>query len=221
MKILLLEDENMLLTSITEFLESLGHSVDAFYDGKDAYDAIVDGDFDLMIMDINVPTIDGFELLEKVREIGTYTPVIFISAMVDIKEITKGFSLGCSDYIKKPFHLKELELRINNITKLGIAKSKNHLVLSKNYSFDKSRKELLFNGEIVELTKRQMEIIDLLARNAPSIVDFDHFRDVIWDDEPIDNASIRAEVSRFRKMLKDDFIKNIRGVGYKIEKFNI
>lgn len=221
MKILLLEDEHMLLTSIAEFLNNIGHSVECFYDGADAFKMIEKEQFDLMILDINVPSINGFELLEKMRSIGTYTPVIFISALVDIKEITKGFTLGCSDYIKKPFHLKELELRIDNISKLGVAKSKNHLILSRNYSFDKNRKELLFNGEIVELTKRQIEIIELLAKNAPSIVDFDRFRDEIWQDDPIDNASIRAEVARFRKLLKEDFIKNIRGLGYKIEKCNI
>lgn len=218
MKILLLEDEHMLLTSIAEFLHKIGHSVECFYDGIDALNAIKSTKFDLMILDINVPSVDGFSLLENMREIGVYTPVIYISALVDIKEITKGFALGCADYIKKPFHLKELELRINNIAKLGAIRSKNHLILSKNYSFDKTTKELYFGGELVELTKKQIQIIELLSRDAPSVVDFDRFREEVWFDDPIDNASIRAEIARFRKLLKEDFIKNIRGLGYKIEK---
>lgn len=218
MKILLLEDERMLQTSIAEFLEGLGHSVESYADGATAFEAMQAGNFDLMILDVNVPRIDGFSLLEKARELNIHTPVVYISALVDIREITKGFTLGCSDYIKKPFHLKELQLRIENVAKLSGMRGENHMILSRHYSYDREHKELFFDAQPVELTKRQLQIIDVLARHAPSVVDFDRFREAVWEDEPIDNASIRAEVARLRKSLKEDFIKNIRGLGYRIEK---
>jgi DNA-binding response OmpR family regulator len=218
MKILLLEDERMLLTSIQEFLEGLGHVVEPYADGAKAFEAMQKSAFDLMILDINVPQIDGFSLLEQAREAKILTPVIYISALADIREITKGFTLGCADYVKKPFHLKELQLRIDNVVRLAGIRNENHLVLSRHYAYDREQKALYFDGDTVELTRRQQQILDLLVRHSPSVVDFERFRESVWEDEPIDNASIRAEVARLRKILKEEFIKNIRGLGYRIEK---
>ncbi len=218
MKILLLEDERMLLTSIQEFLEGLGHLVDPYDDGAKALEAMGRQRYDLMILDINVPKIDGFSLLEQARQANIHTPTLYISALVDIREITKGFTLGCADYVKKPFHLKELQLRIDNVVRLAGIRHENHLVLSRHYAYDREKKALYFDGEPVELTKRQQQILDLLIRHSPSVVDFERFRESVWEDEPIDNASIRAEVARLRKILKEEFIKNIRGLGYRIEK---
>jgi len=107
-------------------------------------------------------------------------------------------------------------LRIENVMKS--AKSCNHILLTKNYSYDKVNKLLLYQNEACELTKRQIQIINLLAINNGIVVDFEKFREFIYKNEFIDNATIRAEVSRLKKSLKDNFIENIRGIGYKINK---
>ncbi|WP_200763715.1 response regulator transcription factor [Nitrosophilus alvini] len=218
MKILLLEDEIMLCHSITDYLEKTGHLVRYCYDGKEALDIVAKEEFDLLILDINVPALSGFELLENLQKSKILTPVIFISALTDIEDITKAFELGCKDYIKKPFHLKELGLRIDRISKL--IEEKKHIILSKNYRYSKEKKTLYFNDTPVELTKRQLQIIDLLAKNAGLVVDFDMFKEYVWNEEEIDNASIRAEISRLKKILKENIIHNIRGLGYKIEKIS-
>lgn len=220
MKILLLEDEVILCNSIKEYLEEIGHKVDTFYDGQKVLDA-VSNVYDLMILDINVPYINGFELLAQLNAKGVYVPAIYISALVDIEEITKGYKLGCIDYIKKPFHLQELALKINQITKVQQKKS-THMVLSKNYSYDKETKTLFFKNEAQNLTKKQQEIIHILALNIGMIVDFEKLRVDVWNSSNIDNPTIRAEISRLKKYLKEDFILNTRGLGYRIEKsYNI
>ncbi len=217
MKILLLEDELMLNESICEFLEAQGHQVKSFVDGLDALESIKNNMYDLLILDINVPGMDGLSFLEKIHELKIHSPAIYISALVDIEDISRAYDLGCYDYLKKPFHLKELALRIDRI-KLSNDMPRIHLRLSKNYSYDQEHSTLLFNNEPQTLTKRQSQIIDLLARNRGMVVDFEQFTNYIWTDSIVDNATIRAEVNRLKKTLKEDVIQNIRGMGYMIEK---
>ncbi|ADR34495.1 two component transcriptional regulator, winged helix family [Sulfuricurvum kujiense DSM 16994] len=216
MKILLLEDEQMLSEAIHEYLLSLGHRVELFFDGAEALDALKKETFDLLILDINVPGIDGLDLLEQLHALKIRPPAIYISALVDIEGISRAYDLGCYDYLKKPFHLKELALRIDKVMQ-SCAIPQNHLRLSKSYGYDASTSTLMCDNVTQTLTKRQLQIIDLLARNRGRVVDFDQFRAYVWDEEYVDNATIRAEVSRFKKSLKEDFIQNIRALGYMID----
>jgi DNA-binding response OmpR family regulator len=217
MKILLLEDELMLNESIQEYLESQGHSVDSFLDGLEAYQQMGFKAYDLLILDINVPGMDGLSFLEKLHELKLHIPTIYISALVDIEDISRAYNLGCFDYLKKPFHLKELILRLDRII-LSNETPRVHLRLSKNYSYDQEHSTLLFNGVVQTLTKRQSQIIDLLARNRSRVVDFDQFSEYVWSGQVVDNATIRAEINRLKKSLQEDIICNIRGMGYMIEK---
>jgi DNA-binding response OmpR family regulator len=217
MKILLLEDEMMLNNAIKEYLSSIGHLVTSFTDGQDVLDN-VDTSYDLLILDVNVPTINGFDILDTLNKKNTFVPTIFITALIDIEDITKAYDLGCREYIKKPFHLEELGIKINQILKKD-KQSTSHMKLSENYSYSKTDKILYFNNEAQNLTKKQLEIIHILALNINMIVDFERFRVDVWDAEDIDNPTIRAEISRLKKALKEDFIKNIRGLGYKVERY--
>ncbi|MCJ7764624.1 MAG: response regulator transcription factor [Thiovulaceae bacterium] len=216
MKIFLLEDEIMLNESIQEYLEAIGHQVFSCIDGEKAMSMLQEESFDLFILDINVPSIDGLTLLERLHALKIHTPAIYISALVDIEEISRAYDLGCYDYLKKPFHLKELALRIDKI-KLSTAVPRVHLRLSPHYSYDQENNQLLFMGNIQVLTKRQSQIIDLLARNRGRVVDFEQFQEYVWEDTFVDNATIRTEVNRLKKVLKEDFIQNIRSLGYMID----
>lgn len=219
MKILLLEDELMLQSSIEEYLETLGHRVICSGNGEEAFQIINDEFFDLLILDINVPKMSGLSLLKELQKAEHICPTIFISANVDIDDISLAFELGASDYLKKPFHLKELGLRIDKIKKEQIIKNQQHTILSQKYVFSKKEQMLFYNNNVQVLTKKQLQIVTLLCENIGIIVDFEKFRSYVWNDEPIDNATIRAEISRFRKLLKEDFIINLKGVGYKIDRY--
>ena len=206
MKILLVEDDMMLNEMISEYLTSTGHVIISAKNGLESLGILESQKFDLLILDISLPDIDGFTILEKMHEQKRMIPTIYISALIDIEDISRAFDLGCFDYLKKPFHLKELTLRINKILKTRIVPQK-HKRLSKHYSFDAETMTLYFNNEPHILPKRQLQIIELLAQNRSLVVNYDMFRTYVWNDNYIDNATIRAEVNRVKTVLKEDFIK--------------
>jgi len=217
MKILLLEDDKLLQDAIQQYLTTTGHQVQSFIDGEKALKSVQENDYDLLILDINVPGIDGLSLLEKLQSQKIQIPTIYISALVDIEDISRAFNLGCHDYLKKPFHLKELTLRINKILQTRYVPQE-HFRLSKSYSFDAKSAILYFENEAQVLTHRQVQIVQLLAKNRSRVVHYDLFRSDVWDDFDIEVGTIRAEINRLKKTLKEDFITNIRSVGYMIKR---
>ena len=218
MKVLLLEDELMLQSAIKEYLVDTGYEVTVFEDGKEAYCHIRDHNYDLFIFDINTPSIDGLSLLDSLQKEKIYVPTIFISAITEIEQISKAYELGCYDYLKKPFHLKELGLHIERLLKIADIRAKSFIRISKMYSYDAENKCLLFNGEEQLLTHKQAQIIELFAANINKVVDFEMLRHYAWDDSPVDNAIMRAEIHRVRQVLKEDLIKTLKGIGYTLTK---
>lgn len=218
MKVLLLEDELMLQSAIKEYLTDTGYDVTAFEDGQEAYENISSNDYDLFIFDINTPTMDGLSLLDKLQKERIFVPTIFISAITEIEQISQAYALGCYDYLKKPFHLKELSLHIERLLKIADIRAKTFVKISKMYCYDAENKCLLFDGEEQLLTNKQIQIIDLFAKNINKVVDFEMLRHYAWDDSPVDNAIIRAEIHRVRQVLKEDLITTLKGVGYTLTK---
>lgn len=218
MKVLLLEDELMLQSAIKEYLTDTGYEVTAFEDGQEAYDNIANNSYDLFIFDINIPTMDGLSLLDKLQKEKIYVPTIFISAITEIEQISKAYALGCYDYLKKPFHLKELSLHIERLLKIADIRAKSFIKISKMYCYDLESNSLLFDGEEQILTHKQAQIIDVFAKNINKVVDFEMLRHYAWDNSPVDNAIIRAEIHRVRQVLKEDLITTLKGVGYTLSK---
>ncbi len=218
MRVLLLEDERMLQEAIREYLGATGYHVDAYEDGLEAYEAIRRQRYELFILDINTPSIDGLNLLEKVQKEMIQVPTIFISAITRIEQISRAYELGCYDYLKKPFHLKELTLHIERLMKIANHRTENEVIISAHYRYDLSRRKLLYDGKDQPLTQRQAQIIDLLASNLDRIVDFEVLRSYVWENAPIDNATIRAEMHRVRQGLREDLIESVKGIGYRMRK---
>jgi len=217
MKILLLEDDLLLSEAINKFLTIKGHAVQTFKDGKSVLHSLQENCFDLLILDINVPNIDGLTLLEMLQENKIQIPTIFISAIIDIDDISRAFTLGCHDYLKKPFHLKELSIRIDKILQSDYIPH-SHLRLSKNYSLDMESSTLRFKGEVQVLPARQLKILMLLANNRSRVVNYALFQEYAWDNMDVEIPTIRAEVNRLKKALKEDIILNIRNMGYMIKR---
>jgi DNA-binding response OmpR family regulator len=217
MKILLLEDDHLLNEAISKYLKIKGHSIESFRSGSCALKSIKEKSYDLLIIDINVPNLNGLKLLETIKKDKIEIPTIFISAIIDIDDISHAFHLGCADYLKKPFHLKELGLRINKILKSAYLPHA-HLRLSKGYSLDMEKMILRFHGEIQVLSERHMKILSLLAANRNRLVDYTLFQEYAWDNHEVSLPSIRTEINRLKKILKEDIIINIRNMGYMIKR---
>ena len=218
MKVLLLEDEFMLQSAIAEYLEDTGYIVDAFEDGEEAYNTIIQNSYDLFIFDINTPSIDGLSLLEKLQKDKIFVPTIFISAITQIEQISKAYELGCYDYLKKPFHLKELTLHIERLLKTANLQPKIFLRISKIYSYNLEKKRLLFDGKEQILTPKQSQIMNLFVSNIDKTVSFDMLQYDVWHDTSVDNATIRAEVHRLKKILRERLIESVKGIGYRLRR---
>ncbi|MBN1838679.1 MAG: response regulator transcription factor [Campylobacterales bacterium] len=218
MKILLLEDDILLNESITKYLASIGHTLTSVRDGNVCLTVLEKEKFDLLVFDINVPNIDGLSILETLHQQKKVAPVIFTSTLIDIEDISRAFELGCYDYLKKPFHLKELSIRIDRIAKTA-TKVMCHKRLSSSYSFNCESMTLYFQDEPQILSKRQLKIIEFLTHNRGFVCSYDMFRESVWDDVDtyVDDATIRTEVNRLKTHVKEDFILNIRGIGYTIK----
>jgi len=218
MKILILEDERVLALSMQEFFEEYGYEVKSFDKSDDAYDAIYDESFDLFLLDVKVPgEKNGFEMLETLRQDGNKTPAIFITSLTDIDDLSRGYECGACDYIRKPFDLAELKLRVEQVVKSQCFSSNEELIeLPYNYTYDIKKMKLTLNGEGIVLGKTETKILELLIKQRGSVVSCEMFWEEVWG-EWIDSANIRVQVGNLRKKLEKDFIKNVRGVGYSID----
>ena len=216
MKILLLEDDLILNEIIQEHLIEKQHSVLSVFTGDDAQDVIYSKTFDILLLDVNVPNINGFELLNQLRKNGIKTPAIFITSANMLEDIEKGFESGCDDYIKKPFELKELDLRIENIKRLHNISSNSIIEISKNISLDKENLIININETKVHIAQKESEVLEYLIQNKNKIVSIDELSTNVWAYEESPTAStIRTYIKNLRKIVGDESIINIRGVGYR------
>ena len=218
MNILILEDERILALSMREFLEDCGYEVACFSNSSEAYDAIYEKVYDLLLLDVKVSREkSGFEMLEALRKDGTQTPAIFITSLTDIEDLTRGYECGACDYIRKPFDLAELKLRVEQVMKLHCFHShEEQITLPFEYIYDLKKMKLTFKGEAIILAKTETKILELLIKKRGSVVSCEMFWEEVWG-EWVDSANIRVQVGNLRKKLEKDFIKNIRGVGYSID----
>ncbi len=218
MKILLLEDEYALRISIEEFLKECGYSVESFANGDDAYDAVYTNHYDLLLLDVNVPGKNGFDLLRSLRNEDNKIPAIFLTSMTQMKDLEKGYKEGCCDYIRKPFDLMELGLRIQQALKsYYFVESTEKIDLGEGLVYNTTSFSLEYNGVTVVLSKTEKEIIDLLIRHKNQTVSMELFQEEIWG-EYVDPANIRVQINNLRKKLPVNVIQNRRGVGYIIER---
>ena len=217
MKILLLEDEYSLRISIEEFLTDLGYEVDGFMDGLEAYDAIYDKAYDILLLDVNVPSLNGFELLKKLRLDDMKIPAIFLTSMTDMDDLKEGYRRGCCDYIRKPFDLEELELRIDQALASFFQDESSVVDIGCDISYDMKKSKLTLEEEEIVLRKTEQDLLEVLIKNKNAVVSTQMFQDEVWG-EYVEPATIRVQLNNLRKKLPDGVIQNRRGLGYIIER---
>ncbi|KLE07264.1 response regulator transcription factor [Aliarcobacter butzleri] len=218
MKILLLEDDLILNEIIEEYLISQEHEVITAFSGNEAQDYLYSQTFDLLILDVNVPFVSGFELLKELRTQNIKTPTIFITSLNMVEDMQKGFDSGCDDYLKKPFELKELDLRINNIKRLFNIRPKELINISKDTFLDIQNLLIIKNNQKIHLAKKECEVLQYLI-NSSKTVSIEELSLNLWayEDNPND-STIRTYIKNLRKILGEEKIINIRGVGYRFNK---
>ncbi|WP_257941979.1 two-component system response regulator [Campylobacter lari] len=219
-KILLLEDDLSLNEIISDALSDEGFKVSCVYDAQEVLEKAYEENFDLWIFDVKIPKGNGFEVLKELRESAKNTPAIFLTSLSMLDDVKQGFSSGCDDYIKKPFDVDELIIRVKNIIKRNFSHQKEDLILlstSKNISFDPLNKTLYQDKEIITLTNKEKELLSLLLKKRPHFVSIETIFNEIWslDEEPV-IMSLRVYVKNLRKILGKDLIINQRNIGYAI-----
>lgn len=217
MKILLLEDDTFICESIKSYFELDGNKVDFYHDGEELLDNAILSNYDIFLLDINTPKKNGFETLKAIRQEGINTPAIYLTAQSDIEHVKEGYALGCSDYVRKPFILDELELRINKIVHKDI--DCDDIKLSDNYIFNLSNMQLFYNGNPIDLKQHERNLLYLLVKNIGTILSPSVIKDYVWDDKDVCDNTLRTQIKKIRAKLKDNFIINVRNAGYKIEKY--
>ncbi len=216
MKILLLEDDTILNEIIEEYLLELNYEVISVMDGSEAEEVIYDENFDLLLLDVNVPNINGFDLLKNLRKNNINIPTIFITSRDSSDDVKTGFNAGADDYIKKPFELSELVLRIENIKRLRQIDSFGQVQITSDVSYDYNRKIIInTNGEF-NLSKTEAKLLEYFIKNKNKTISIEEISINNWVyDEMPEATTIRTYIKNLRKKLNSDTISTLKGIGYR------
>lgn len=214
MKVLIIEDDVPLNIAISEFCKIKTFDVVNIRDGLEAIGQIDNGHFDLFIIDINIPHINGLDLIKHIRKTDLHVPIIIITASLEITNFISAFENGCNEYIKKPFHLKELDIRINKLFSLDEPKTV-QVIDELYYNFD--AEEFLYKNQPIKLRWKKKRFCALLMKNANSIVSNERIYDYVWEGEVKDSYPLRQLLGELRKILPFNIIQTKVREGYMIE----
>ena len=220
MRLLIVEDEKELCDTVAKTLYHAGYEVDTCYDGSESLDYILAESYDLIVLDLNLPGMDGMELLKELRKKNEETKVLILSARSQIADKVEGLDAGANDYMEKPFHLQELEARIRSLTRRKFVQ-KDVCLTCGGIKFDTKKREAYANGEFVALTRKENGILEYLLLNQGRPVSQEELIEHVWDASADSfSGSIRVHMSSLRKKLKAvlgyDPIVNKIGEGYKV-----
>lgn len=220
MRLLIVEDEKILCDTIAKSLRQSGYEVDTCYNGRHAKDILEVEHYDLVVLDLNLPDMDGMEVLRSLRAADEETGVLILSARSQIADKVEGLDAGANDYLAKPFHLDELEARVRSLTRRKFIQSDTCLLCGK-LSFDTKSREASAAGQSIALTRKESGILEYLLLHQGRPVSQEELIDHVWDSSvDLFSNSIRVHISSLRKKLKAalgyDPIQNRVGVGYQI-----
>lgn len=221
--ILLVEDEPSLAKVIRESLEQRNYVVIHADDGRKAYSMFQHGKFSLCIIDVMLPQVDGFTLAKQIRTIDSNVPILFLTARIAIKDVIEGYESGGNDYLKKPFSLDELFLRVSELLKRThspVRADETSVSIGK-YVFTPHRQTLKLNTQKeVKLSYRETQLLHMLYESRNTLLDRKKVLLTVWgDDSYFNTRTMDVFITKLRKHLKDDTsieILNMRGVGYKL-----
>lgn len=220
-KVLLLEDELQLARIVTETLRKRDFTVIHVINGVLGMEAVRKSSFDICVVDVMMPFMDGFSFVEQLRKTDKHLPVLFLTAKSQTDDVIKGYESGGNDYLKKPFSLEELILRMNELLRRRSAVQAPESVSIGKYTFYSNKQELWFGGQLhSKLSHRENELLNLLIENKNQVLDRKAVLLKLWGDDNFFNTrTMDVFITKLRKRLQLDStveIINMRGVGYKL-----
>lgn len=220
--ILLCEDEESLGMLVREYLQAKGYDAELYLDGEAGYKAFVKGEYDMCLLDVMMPKMDGFMLARELRMINAEVPIMFLTAKNLKDDILEGFKLGADDYLTKPFSMDELVYRMEAILRRVKARNKQMAVRYQlgRFVFDTQRQLLTIGDKSTKLTTKESELLTMLCTHMNDVLERDLALKTIWIDDNYFNArSMDVYITKLRKHLKDDpnvEINNVHGKGYRL-----
>ena len=220
MRILIAEDDQVLADGLLRALRGAGYAVDQVDSGSQADAALSAQAFDLLILDLGLPRLHGFEVLRKLRGRGSSMPVLILTAADCVEQRVKGLDLGADDYMAKPFALQELEARVRALTRRGLGTA-SQLLRHGPLTFDAAGRVAYLNDQLVELSARELGLLEVLLQRAGRLVSKDQLVERLceWGEE-VSNNAIEVYVHRLRKKIEQGPVRiaTVRGLGYCLEK---
>lgn len=223
MRLLLVEDDLILKDGLERSFSQSGYAVDVMSDGDSANKLLTYQEYDVIVLDLGLPKMDGFEVLKRLRQRGNTTPVLILTALEDTQNRVKGLDLGADDYLAKPFELAELEARVRALIRRGISGGSAKISFG-DLVLDTSSRQCWFKDEALALSQREVALLELLMLKATKVVNKTKILEHLcsWDEEISENA-VEVIVSRLRKKLNalGVEIRTIRGLGYLLAKLEV
>lgn len=219
-KILVVEDDSQIQELIVEFLSSQDYDVDVANDGVEGYEKFKENKYDLVILDVMMPRLDGHALCKMIRNLDKEVSIIFLTALGDEESEIKGFDLKADDYISKPFSFNILIKRVEAVLRRKQKEEKEDTILEfEGLKLDLQTFKSYIDNEEIELTLKEFNILKLMINSYPTVVSREKLIEKIWGYEYFgDTRVIDAHMKNIRKKIKKDYIKTIKGVGYVLEK---
>ncbi len=215
-KLLILEDDITLNETLVEYLEEQGYDIVSVYDGESAQNKLYEEKFDLLLLDVNVPSLNGFELLHVARKNSIKTPAIFMTTRSSMQDLEKGYESGADDYIRKPFELKELLLRVQSMLKRNYFHSNDEKIeIAENIFYNISNTQLYIDDNIQSLGDKESRLLKLFIQRRGELLTHEVITSHLWDyDEKSSDSALRTYIKNLRKLIGKESIVSHKRLGY-------
>ena len=217
MKLLIVEDEITLLQALSKGFRKLGYIIDSAEDGEQALALYFDNPYSLIVLDLNLPKVDGLDVLREIRKENKTIPVLILSAKSEVQDKINGLDMGANDYLAKPFHFDELDARVRALLRRDFNTTDTVIVCGE-IKLDTALKKVFWSNAEVQLTKKEYSIFEFLMRHKSQMVSSEELIEAVWENDADGfTNTCKVHINAMRKKLPEHMIKNAKGQGYYVE----
>jgi DNA-binding response OmpR family regulator len=220
MNILLIEDNRDLTTNLFDYFEARGHAMDTAADGISGLHFAATNLYDVILLDVMLPGMDGLTLCKRLREAGKHTPVLMLTARDSLDDKIAGLEAGADDYVVKPFALREVDARINALIRRSVARDSGTRLQVGDLTFDTGTFKVVRGDRDIDLPPVPLKLLEILMRHSPRVLPREEIERAIWGDSPPDSDALRAHLYILRNAIDKNsdkpLLKTLRGIGYQI-----